>query len=371
MKGQEGELPPRVVRGKKIPLRITVSDLCLKPLSNASNLSRLGFTLVEMLVAMTITSLIVVLLLGLIQSTTTIWQRNSDRSKAFASARAAFESISRSISAATLNPYQDYYDASRKTRPSGSLTFQPNVYGRNSELHFITGNELVSDQIGSAIFLNVPFDFDNTTATPATGGQLNGIGFFVRFCTDTTLPDFIINNPPRYRLFQFLQPTTNLTVMSSAWRSDSSKANTWFTSDTNANPAKNCYPLAMNIVAFAVLPKLSERENPALDSLTTNYSYDTRMTSTPWTTGAQPTNMHQLPPVVRVVMVTLDERSAARIENGATPPDLGYDPATVFNTADDLETSLDTIAAKLSEKNLSYRIFRADIPVGGAKWSAN
>jgi uncharacterized protein (TIGR02599 family) len=88
-----------------------------------------------------------------------------------------------------------------------------------------------------------------------------------------------------------------------------------------------------------------------------------------WTGVTQPTNMHQLPPVVRVVIVTLDETSAARIQNGAT--DLGFDPATIFDTAANLETSLDTITSKLSEKNLKYRIFRADIPIRAAKWSAN
>jgi uncharacterized protein (TIGR02599 family) len=269
--------------------------------------------------------------------------------------------MSRTIGASTLNTYVDYYDTNRKTRLSSDLNFRPDVYGRRSDLHFVTGNTLLPGQQGGGVFFTAPFDFDTNSITPATGGQLNGIGYFVRFSADT-LPAFITNNPPRYRLFQFLQPTTSLKVMNTNF-----STNTWFTSDVNAS--NNCYPLAANIVAFAVLPKLSEREEKTnLDTLTTDFSYDSRMA---WSSGSQPTNMHQLPPVVRVVMVALDESSAKRIQNGATAPDLGYDPATIFDTAATLETSLDTIATKLSEKNLKYRVFRADISIRGAKWSAN
>jgi len=321
----------------------------------------IAFTLVEMLVAIAVTSMIVVLLLVLIQSTSDTWRRNTDRSKAFSAARAAFESMTRTIAASTLNTYPDYYNTERITRAAGDLTFRPDVYGRRSDLHFVTGNNLVNDQRGGGIFFTAPFDFDPSTTNPATSGQLNGIGYFVRFTNDPSLPDFITNNPPRYRLFQFLQSTASLKVMNANFPN-----NAWFTSDVNVS--SNTYPLAANIVAFAVLPKLSERENTNLDSLTPDFSYDSR---TPWTGTRQPTNMHQLPPVVRVVMVALDETSATRLQNGSSAPALGFDPATVFDTAANLEASLDTIAARLTEKNLKFRIFRADIPIRAAKWSAN
>ena len=331
--------------------------------SPMSDRQRPGFTLLEMMVAMAVTSIIVVVLLALLQSTATTWQRNTDSSKSYASARAAFESMSRTISESTLNTYADYYDAARSNRASGSLTFVPAVYGRKSDLHFVTGNALVNSQQGGSVFFTAPFDYDTNATPPATGGQLNGIGYFVRFSADSTVPAFVTNNPPRYRLFQFLQPTTSLKVMNTNF-----PGNAWFTGDVNAS--SNCYPLAANIVAFAVLPKLSERENTNLNSLTTNFSYDSRMA---WSAGTQPTNMHQLPPVVRVVMVTLDETSAARIQGASAPgiAELGYDPSTVFDTAANLETSLETIAVKLSEKNLKFRVFRADIPIRAAKWSGN
>jgi uncharacterized protein (TIGR02599 family) len=326
-----------------------------------------GFTILELLVAMAILSIMVVLMLGVLQSTSDAWRRNTDRTKAFAAARAAFESMTRSISAATLNTYQDYYDSNtsliRSNRASGSLTFVPAVYGRRSDLHFTTGTNLVTGQRGGAIFMTVPFDYESNNTNDYSSGQLNGIGYFVRFTTNSLRPAGVSNNPFRYRLMQFLEPTEQLMVMNTT-----NKA--WFTNDVNANT--NIFPIADNVVAFAVLPQLSDRENPTGTALSSDFGYDTRMT---WSNSAanQPTNMHQLPPVVQVIMVVLDESSAKRIENGSTEPtvELGFDPASVFTGPANLETDLKTISDALSAKRLNYRIFRSEIPIRSAKWTIN
>lgn len=330
-------------------------------------LARRAFTLLELLVAMAITAVIIGLLLIMVQSTTELWQKNTGRAKSFAAARAAFESMTRTISASTLNTYLDYYNAARESRAAGDLNFRPNIYGRQSDLHFITGNNLVANQQGGAAFFTVPFDFEVNTANRGTGGQLNGVGYFVRLTSDSTLPPHITNNPPRYRLHQFLQPTTNLKVMNANF-----SGNAWFESDVNATPPANIYPLAANIVAFAVLPKLSDLEVPEPQdpnaSLSTDYSYNTRVI---WPSGSQPGTMHQLPPIVTVIMVALDENSAKRVENGAPLTTMGFDPATIFSITSDLEENLATIAEELSDRNLNYRIFRAEIPLRTAKWSPN
>ena len=321
-----------------------------------------GFTILELLVAMAILAVMVVLMLGVLQSTSDAWRRNTERSKAFASSRAAFESMTRSISAATLNTYQDYYDANRSNRASGSLTFVPAVYGRRSDLHFTTGTNLVTGQNGVAIFMVVPFDYESANTNDYSSGQLNGFGYFVRFTTNSLAPNGV-SNSYRYRLMQFLQPTEKLMVMNTNYY-----PNSWFTTDVNAN--SNTFPIADNVVAFAILPKLSDRENANAAALAPNFSYNSRMT---WSSGSQPTNMHQLPPVVQVVMVVLDESSARRIENGSTEPisALGFNPASVFTSPANLEADLKTISDALSAKRLNYRIFRSEIPIRSAKWTIN
>jgi hypothetical protein len=323
-----------------------------------------GFTILELLVAMAILAIMVVLMLGVLQSTSDAWRRNTERSKAFASSRAAFESMTRSLSSATLNTYQDYYDANRSNRPSGSLTFVPAVYGRRSDLHFVTGTNLVNGQKGGASFMVVPFDYESNNTNDYSSGQLNGIGYFVRFTTNSLAPSGV-SNAYRYRLMQFLEPTEQLMVMNT---NSTYYPNGWFTTDVNANT--NIFPIADNVVAFAVLPQLSDRESANAGILAPGFSYDTRMT---WSSGAQPTNHHQLPPVVQVIMVVLDESSARRIENGSAEPtaSLGFNPASVFTAPANLETDLKTISDALSAKRLNYRIFRSEIPIRSAKWTTN
>ena len=323
-----------------------------------------GFTILELLVAMAILSIMVVLMLGVLQSTSDAWRRNTERSKAFAASRAAFESMTRSISAATLNTYQDYYDSNRSNRPSGSLTFVPAVYGRRSDLHFTTGTNLVTAQKGGAIFMTVPFDYESNNTNDYSSGQLNGIGYFVRFTTNSLAPSGV-SNAHRYRLMQFLEPTEQLMVMNT---NAAHFPNGWFANDVNANT--NIFPIADNVVAFAIVPQLSDRENPTGTALSTDFGYDTRMA---WSSGAQPTNHHQLPPVVQVIMVVLDESSARRIESGSTEPTaaLGFNPASVFTGPANLETDLKTISDALSAKRLNYRIFRSEIPIRSAKWTIN
>src|SRR5471030_3102628 len=83
--------------------------------------ARSGFTLVEILVAAVIT----VVLVGILLQITTLASKtvtlSTQKLSAFASARTAFDTITKNLSQATLNTYLDYYDANglRRTDSSG------------------------------------------------------------------------------------------------------------------------------------------------------------------------------------------------------------------------------------------------------------
>jgi len=64
---------------------------------NASPRPRRGFTLVELMVAMSITVLIVVLLFSIVGSVTTIWKHGEDQTETFAGARGALSLIGREM----------------------------------------------------------------------------------------------------------------------------------------------------------------------------------------------------------------------------------------------------------------------------------
>ena len=67
-----------------------------------------AFTLVELLVAMAVLTLIMLVLVSITNSTSVIWRSTTSEVEQFRAARNAFESMTRRISQATLNTCWDY-----------------------------------------------------------------------------------------------------------------------------------------------------------------------------------------------------------------------------------------------------------------------
>jgi uncharacterized protein (TIGR02599 family) len=154
-----------------------------------------GFTLVELLVSMTVVALLMGVLLQTVFQTQNIWTGARNRIEEFREARVAFESITRRLSQATLNSVWDYDNPTTPTR-----------YQRYSDLHFVSGPsyktsggqgllQTVDKACGHAVFFQAPMGF----AGQETGGTapsaaydnmeelLNGWGFYVQYRSD--LPD--------------------------------------------------------------------------------------------------------------------------------------------------------------------------------------
>ncbi|MEI8312021.1 MAG: hypothetical protein WCH98_14825, partial [Verrucomicrobiota bacterium] len=193
---------------------------------------------------------------------------------AFQSARAGFESVSRTLGVATLNTYWDYYDSSRNPRTAANAaTFQPALYGRQSDLHFLATNDTSSmtltntlTAVTHGLFFQAPLGYSSATGPQAT---LNPVGFFVAYGTDPTQAALAaatgLPNKPRFRLYQWLPTSDSLAVDPSTGRITNSS---WIT------PTNCVRPLAENIVAFVV-------RVPATNATTaTNYGWDSL---TPWT----------------------------------------------------------------------------------------
>ena len=104
-----------------------------------------AFTLVELLVSMTIVLLLLVVLVGMVNLTSSLWRGTNGHIEQFRQARAGFDSLTRRLSQSTLNTYLDYVDANGRPRTSVASTadtvaaFVPDHYARQSELRFISG----------------------------------------------------------------------------------------------------------------------------------------------------------------------------------------------------------------------------------------
>lgn len=335
----------------------------------------LGFSLIEVMVS----SVILIMILGIVVSMTNYAshgvQYSAAKIESFQSARFAFETMTRAVSSATLNNYYDYFDVSRNRRtPTNASTFNPDVYGRYSELEFVSGKNLVATpraQVTHAIFFQTPLDY----TVPTSGyshlqGLLNVLGFYVEFYNDSDSRPSFVSSPERwrYRLMELLQPTENFSVYDVAGHS-------WFTA--SIDPGKTTSPpvrlLAENIIACVICPRLST-DTTDVSSLAADYEYDSNIANAAspisWTSGSQPSCMNQLPPLVRIVLVAVDERSMIRLQgNSTTPPDLGFDYSKIFKFASKLDEDLATLGQALAKKNVSFRVFQTDVAIRGAKWS--
>ncbi len=341
-------------------------------LSQRSSRRSAAFTLVEMITAMGILSLLMVVIMEVTNQTSKVWTDSTSKIKAFQQARAAFESMTRRISQATLNTYY-------QVDTNG-------VYGyvRKSELHFISGPAtMVLTNIAStnifrshALFFQAPVS-EVSSDYKELDNLLSACGFYVDFKNDPLKDSgvfFAKKDRYRYRLMQSWPTASQLSIFHyTSGQSDYLgapgsyyKGRDWIY-DNNTNITLSGRMIAENVVALIFLPKKSLEDDPTGFQLAKDYLYDSRDATVP---TAQ--TLNQLPPLVQVTMVALDDPSAARLEaqNATLPPDLGVDKLFLKGQSyDDLQADLDTLEKTLKGKGLKYRIFTTDVSIRGAKWS--
>jgi uncharacterized protein (TIGR02599 family) len=174
----------------------------MKTASPLNGGARLGaFTLVEMLVATAVLSLIMVILVQITNATSSTWSYTVDKAGQFRAARDGFETMSRRVSQATLNTYLDY-------RLDGAGN--PVAYERQSELRFVSGpmqagtNRLDANSTPPrpthGLFFQGPFGYVGPRSTTDTAWEaysgrdslLNTFGYFIEVNDDSaTRPAFI------------------------------------------------------------------------------------------------------------------------------------------------------------------------------------
>ncbi len=314
-----------------------------------------AFTILEVLVASAVLVMMLGFVLTTISQTSTVTRRASDKIGAFQSARAAFDLMTQRLSQATLNSYWDYqYDSSGN----------PTKYLRKSELHFLVGQAGTSPLAGNtgtgqAIYFQAPA---GQTDTPTTLGGLenllNAVGYFISYGNEDALPSPFPTAAAkyRYRLMEAIQPTEDLGVY------DSTTGAAWATGvDTSA------VPVAENIIYMAAWPRKALADDPAGTTLSSTYSYDSRLNAT---SNPQPETANQMPPVVQITLVAIDEASAARICTGANPPSTitnAFNGLFTTSSKTQFDQDIVTLEGRLGAANINYRIFTAMVPIRESK----
>lgn len=305
-----------------------------------------GFSLIELLVSTAIVAVLLVLMISVMMQASTIWRRSSSNVEAFQSARLAFDVITRNLGQATLNTYLEYDNPAAPTR-----------YYRNSELACRigpagSGGLPGTTGTGQAVFFQAPLGYaTNLAGHGGLEGVLSACGYFVSYTTNSSVPPHVApsGNPPRYRLMQVLVPTESNDIYKS------SSGSTWFSSHTNV-----AIPIADNIIALIVRPQDPGANQP---DVTPDYAYDTRLNAT---ADPQPDSAHQLPPVVQVTMVAIDEAAAVRPQSTAV---IAAALNGKFGATSSFQSDLDDLGAKLAEARIPYRVFSSAVPIRESKWT--
>jgi len=332
-----------------------------------------GFSLIEILVAMSVLALMSVMILSVISSVQRVTKQTASRTEQFREARRAFERINQRLSEATLNTYLNYVDASGQPRTTGTATFVPYKYARISELRYLqTGTNAASVPltaphangtiIGQAVFFQAPIGQTGTNTLSSMNSLLNTVGYFLEKGSDSALrPPTVTSSPKiRYRLFELTEPTESLTIYSLTSGSSNYTGNAWFT--TPLANTSYLHRLADNIVALLFEAEYLDTTGTA----TSSYPYNSAPLSA-GTSPTQPITENNLPSTVHVTMIAVDEASARRIQDLSIPL---IDAQNDDQTNPPPNNSLQALENQLQKNQLNYRKFDSVVFIGSAKWSA-
>ena len=331
--------------------------------------SKKAFTLVEILVSVAVIVLMLIMLSQLATNVQKSFRSTAAKSDQFRAARAALEVITWRLSQAVLNTNWEYNNPNN-----------PTAYLRSSDLRFETGAAATllagsaTNFPGHAVFfqgpgvlLRNPQNSNSFAADSRLEDLLNTMGFFVQFKSDASYrPPFLGSTIParrRYRLMALIEPSEDF-----LHTLNHTNSRQWY---RQSAPDK-ARVLADNVIGLVIWPRLSSRDDPSGTQLTTNYAYNSSPSGSLST--SQPKNENQLPPLVTVTLVAIDEKSAVRLEqaySGAPP----VWESSWFTNVTQYDSDIQKVKNRLSGADgvitvpIEYRIFTADVPLRASRWS--
>lgn len=325
-----------------------------------------GFSILEMMVVAAVMALILSVLLGVTSGASSLWRRSSQKMRLFQEARASYEQFVDTLSQATLNTYWDYDDPGTPTR-----------YQRQSELHFASGptsDTYFSGVFGSrkilsgCAFFQWPGGYNTSPDTIGLPLQMNPCGFFVEFDDGTgEQPDFLKSTlGPRWRprLKRWMAPSEKNLIFEFTSANPAYNALDWVRMPTGTSDVRS---LGENIAGLWLVP-LSTDANGLSVTLSPDYVYNTRLPA------ATDVRRHQLPPLVRCIMLAIAEDTAARLatKHGSTlPPEYAEMTAGLFlsTSSSTPDKDLAELRRRLDAKGFAYKVFDSTVMVRAAKWS--
>jgi uncharacterized protein (TIGR02599 family) len=349
---------------------------------------RAAFTLVEIMVSLAVLTILLLISAQVIGQVQRTWSISNSRVSQFKEARTAFDILTRNLSQATLDTYIDY-DANYLATDGIQA---PSRYERRSYLNFVCGSTTQlfgaaanpTQLPGHAVFFQAPLGVTNQPSLAGLDRLLCVRGYFVQFSSDAAwVPGFIQQGGGyqpryRYRLMEYCPPAEfNQVYNLTSQAAEGSEVKAWYTSalQTTAgssgnqnNPLATTRPVADNVVAIIISPRREMSSNDqgiegsAARAFAPAYAFDSR---------THPTLRHLLPPVVRIVLVAIDEASSQRLSvpGSSDPP---FSNPIKLVSAEQMGAEIESfVTNELQPKRVNYRVFSASVALRASKFSEN
>jgi uncharacterized protein (TIGR02599 family) len=348
-----------------------------------------GFTLIEMLLSITILSVVLMTTSSLLNASLGQLRIAESRNGQFREVQAAFETMCRRLETCEINPYYDYVYSNNdaNTVPTG--------YKLQSDLHFVCGPATSGtapvigsgNRPGHAVFFHGTYGISSQKEWKGLGTLLNSWGYFLEFGSDDSMrPSFlipangtgIVSPRHRFRLKELQVPAEMMRTYALKLNSQTTRAKVqeWYT--TALAETANVHTVAENIAACVIFPMVPDGSTTSTgatlkpEALAPDYTYDTRSYQYGGSASASSlaeVTRHRLPPLLRLTLVALDEVSAARLQelNGADMPALGLE--ILFQDAAKYDQDIRSLEASLVGQKLNYRVFSTTVRLRNARWN--
>ncbi|MDF1739703.1 MAG: Verru_Chthon cassette protein C [Verrucomicrobiales bacterium] len=333
-----------------------------------------GFSLIELMVSMGILTVLMLMMTALLDQVQKSWRYSESRISQFREARVAFDLITKKIGQASLNTYWDLKDDDDDGLVDG--------YYKTSELHFITldastlkgGGE--QEGVGHAVFFQAPLGF--STDYRNLNNLFNGRGYFASFGSDRLYRPSFIDSSPRYRfrIMEFRPPAESNQVFEDGKEEreedEPQEFTEWYTQSLSVgkgNFESHLNPLADNIIALVISPRdalesSSGSRDQTYSEIAPDYKFDSNSDDPSFEGYSQ-----QVPPLLRITMVAIDEASAVRLEDGTKmPDDLRSATSGLFKSTRQYPEDIKKLAETLNEKKINHKIFSSLVMLRSSKW---
>jgi uncharacterized protein (TIGR02599 family) len=330
------------------------------------NKRRIGFTLIEVLVSMVILSMILMVVTSVIGAAQRTWKSATSRLTQFREARVAFDTVTRNLQQAMIKSYVDY-----NLRETPFIA--PERVLRKAELgirfdqatSIVSGGGSGQELPGHAVIFQAPLG--QTLSSNSIYRPLKSLlctrGYFVQFGTDASfLPSELfaqnrLRERYRYRLIEYQPPTELNEVYTQGAKGD------WATVSMGTG-RDYLRVVASNIVALVLAPSFSQAESSGAAGQIGERIEDAIYTFSSYAEGGTfngRSTLHRMPASVQVVMVAMDEESAARLTPGAVVPDVLGKAGANFTSPGNLQQDIRAVRDYLNRLKMNYRIFSSNV----------